>query len=67
LRKAVANTSFDVGGKRISATVSIGIANYPEQVADIMELMEKADEALYLSKRTGRNRVMQYGEEITAT
>jgi diguanylate cyclase (GGDEF)-like protein len=67
LRKAVANTSFDVGGKRISATVSIGIATYPEQVADITQLMEKADESLYLSKRTGRNRVMQYGEEIVPT
>ena len=67
LRKAVANTSFDVDGRRISATVSIGIATYPAQVADISQLLEKADESLYLSKRTGRNRVMQYGEEITAT
>lgn len=45
----------------------VGIANYPEQVPDITQLMERADESLYLSKRTGRNRVMQYGEEITAT
>jgi diguanylate cyclase (GGDEF)-like protein len=67
LRKAVANTSFDVEGRRISATVSIGIATYPTQVPDITQLLEKADESLYLSKRTGRNRVMQYGEEITAT
>lgn len=64
LRKAVANTSFDVGGKRIGATVSIGIATFPDQVSDITQLMEKADETLYISKRTGRNRVMRYGEEI---
>ncbi|MEY4642925.1 MAG: hypothetical protein RLZZ227_2919 [Pseudomonadota bacterium] len=67
LRKAVSNTSFDIGGRRIGATVSIGIATYPMQVADVSQLMEKADESLYLSKRTGRNRVMQYGEEIFAT
>jgi diguanylate cyclase (GGDEF)-like protein len=67
LRKAVANTSFDVSGRRIQATVSIGIATYPAQVSDITQLLEKADESLYLSKRTGRNRVMAYGEEITAT
>jgi diguanylate cyclase (GGDEF)-like protein len=66
LRKAVANTSFDVGGNRIAATVSIGIATYPQRVPDITLLLEKADESLYLSKRTGRNRVMQYGEEIVA-
>ena len=64
LRKAVANTSFDVSGKRISATVSIGLATFPAQVSDITQLMEKADESLYLCKRTGRNRVMHYGEEI---
>lgn len=67
LRKAVANTSFDVAGRRIQATVSIGIATFPAQVPDITQLIERADESLYLSKRTGRNRVMQYGEEITAT
>ncbi len=67
LRKAVANTSFDVGGRRIAATVSIGMATYPTQVPDITQLLEKADESLYLSKRTGRNRVMQYGEEIVST
>lgn len=66
LRKAVANTSFDVSGKRISATVSIGIATFPAQVPDITQLMEKADESLYLSKRTGRNRVMSFGDEVTA-
>ena len=67
LRKAVANTSFDASGKRISATVSVGIATFPDQVSDITQLLEKADESLYLSKRSGRNRVMQFGEEIVPT
>jgi diguanylate cyclase len=67
LRNAVANTSFDVGGKRIGATVSIGIATYPHQVSDITQLMEKADETLYVSKRGGRNRVVRCGEEVATT
>jgi diguanylate cyclase len=67
LRNAVCNTSFDIGGRRIAATVSVGIATYPTQVADVSQLMEKADESLYLSKRAGRNRVMQYGEEVSAS
>ncbi|MDY6983962.1 MAG: GGDEF domain-containing protein [Pseudomonadota bacterium] len=67
IRKAVANTGFDVDGKRIGVTVSIGLATWPDHVADITQLMEKADEGLYSSKRLGRNRVMRYGEEIVPT
>ncbi|MDT8397599.1 MAG: GGDEF domain-containing protein [Pseudomonadales bacterium] len=61
LRSAVANMSFDADGKRIMSTVSIGIATWPDNVHEINELLEKADETLYESKRTGRNRVSSYG------
>jgi diguanylate cyclase (GGDEF)-like protein len=60
LRNAVENTSFDVEGKAISSTVSIGIATYPDDVGNVYELLEKADEALYECKRTGRNNVISY-------
>jgi diguanylate cyclase (GGDEF)-like protein len=45
------------GGK---FTVSIGIATYPEDAANKSELIEKADQALYLAKANGRNRVAAY-------
>lgn len=64
LRQTVANTSFDHEGERVSGTVSIGVATYPVHVSDTGLLIERADESLYLGKRTGRNRVMHYGEEI---
>ena len=60
LRNAVENTSFDVDGKRITTTVSIGIATYPDEVLIAEELLEKADETLYESKKAGRNTVISY-------
>lgn len=60
LRNAVANTSFDVDGKPVSSTVSIGIATYPDEVGNVYDLLEKADEALYECKRSGRNNVVSF-------
>lgn len=60
LRSAIANTSFDIAGTPISTTVSIGVASYPEEVGEVGDLLEKADEALYESKRAGRNRVLSW-------
>lgn len=60
LRSAIENTSFDVDGERITTTVSIGVATYPDEVTVADELMEKADESLYESKNAGRNKVISY-------
>jgi len=43
-----------------SITVSIGIASFPEDSSDPIELVEMADSALYRAKREGRNRVEAY-------
>lgn len=60
LRSAVENTSFDVDGQAIGSTVSIGIASYPDEVGNVFDLLEKADEALYECNRAGRNNVISY-------
>lgn len=67
LRNAVENTSFDVDGQAISSTVSIGIATYPNEVGNVYELLEKADEALYECKRSGRNNVTSYSSVPSST
>ncbi|MBX3293076.1 MAG: GGDEF domain-containing protein [Acidobacteria bacterium] len=41
-------------------TVSIGVASFPEDSSDPIELVEMADSALYRAKRGGRNRVAAY-------
>ncbi len=58
IRKAVENHKFRVSPSHsISITISIGVATYPETVADTAHIVEKADEYLYRAKRTGRNKV----------
>jgi diguanylate cyclase (GGDEF)-like protein len=39
-------------------TVSMGLATYPDDATSIMELIEKTDQALYLAKKGGGNRVV---------
>jgi diguanylate cyclase (GGDEF)-like protein len=39
-------------------SVSIGLATFPDDASSIMELIEKTDQALYLAKKGGGNRVV---------
>ena len=43
-------------------TVSIGVAGYPEDADRREELLDKADWAMYLAKRRGRDQVATFGE-----
>ncbi|KPH06828.1 diguanylate cyclase (GGDEF)-like protein [Rhizobium leguminosarum] len=47
-------------------TLSIGVATRGESGGDFEQLIKKADEALYRSKREGRNRVEAFGENQQA-
>ncbi len=42
----------------IPLTVSMGLATYPDDASSIMELIEKTDQALYLAKKGGGNRIV---------
>lgn len=41
-------------------TISVGVASFPDDSKDPIELVEMADSALYRAKREGRNRVCAY-------
>jgi diguanylate cyclase (GGDEF)-like protein len=43
---------------RIRATLSVGVAVYPQHGSTIEELVARADQALYQAKRQGRNQVV---------
>ena len=46
-------------------TISIGVASYPEDGRDPIQLVELADSALYGAKRNGRNQVCAYRPAAT--
>lgn len=46
-----------VGEKEVSVSVSMGIAIYPDDGCDIIELLKQSDTAMYHAKRDGRNNV----------
>jgi diguanylate cyclase len=41
-------------------TISVGVAAFPDDARDPIELVELADSALYRAKRSGRNQVCAY-------
>lgn len=62
IRHQVMDTVFKEGNQQVKLTVSTGLMAYPEQPAgDEMEMIHKADQALYQAKETGRNQVIRYG------
>ncbi len=62
-RLAFAATTVQYAGTSITATLSMGIACYPQDGASIEELTRCADLALYQAKEQGRNRVVLFGHE----
>lgn len=65
IRSAIESQEFSVirTGKPVEShhvTISIGIAAFPQDSSDPIELVEMADSALYRAKREGRNRVCAY-------
>lgn len=55
---------FELDGKMLSVTTSIGIALGPEHGAEPSELMRSADMALYAAKAEGRNQAVLYTPAI---
>ncbi|MGQ9701967.1 MAG: diguanylate cyclase [bacterium] len=43
---------------KIKFTISVGIAHYPKDAKNRMELIEQADRALYSAKETGRDKIV---------
>ncbi len=57
IRKSVEIMAIPHGEATLKVTISLGVSYLAEDVKDKSILVEKADEALYTSKREGRNRV----------
>ncbi|MFN2491752.1 MAG: GGDEF domain-containing protein, partial [Pyrinomonadaceae bacterium] len=48
-------------------TISIGVAAFPDDATDPIQLVELADSALYRAKRSGRNRICAYRPSLAMT
>ena len=60
VREAVSELTFQSEKGPFQCTISMGIAIWPSDHEDTSELIELADQALYHSKKNGRNRVTVY-------
>lgn len=56
---------FDLSGHELLVTCSIGIAIYPDDSADVEELIKHADFSMYHAKSQGRNNCQFYSKQLT--
>ncbi|MBP2665987.1 MAG: diguanylate cyclase with sensor [Firmicutes bacterium] len=57
LRKTIEQSEIEWETEKIFVQVSIGVVEWSEQDVKFADLMKRADNSLYLAKRTGRNKV----------
>lgn len=61
IRKYLESNTFELGEKdrkkQINIRISVGVANYPRNAKNAVDLFRAADSALFRAKREGKNRV----------
>jgi diguanylate cyclase (GGDEF)-like protein/PAS domain S-box-containing protein len=57
LRERVANHVISIDGNDISIKISVGVAELAGDMESLESIMNRADQALYVAKKLGRNRV----------
>jgi len=60
IRQQLAATTIEVGGKQLQITASFGISQRMDDMTSPEQLVEMADQALLVAKRSGRDRAVAY-------
>ena len=60
VRIGVTELDIPVSGNPLEASISVGVVSYPDDGRTSDELLIRADQAMYASKRGGKNRVMGF-------
>jgi diguanylate cyclase (GGDEF)-like protein len=65
IRAAVDQHSFTLpSGARLHKTISVGVAEFPQDATTMYKAIKFADVALYEAKRSGRNKVVRFLPEM---
>ncbi len=57
IRQAIEGATIKAYDEKLKVTVSIGISTFPVNTRNMQDLIEMADQALYVAKETGKNKV----------
>ena len=60
MRRTISEASIHAGDVTLHVTASLGVAGHQIDIPGPEQLMERADQALALAKRSGRNRVIRF-------
>lgn len=64
-RDAVARATFSgPNGQNLQITISAGVAVFPDHGEDPLTLLDRADQAMYVAKNSGGNRVQLYDPSL---
>ena len=67
LRSTIDQWQWDIGDKTISVSVSIGLVSMESiDSSDLSEIVQRADDSLYVAKEHGRNRVILWDNSSKA-
>ncbi len=64
IRSAVEKLQIEVPGAVLKKTLSIGVADYPNDSNSFWQVVKYADVALYKAKEAGRNQVLHFDAEM---
>ena len=57
IRSQVEQNRIEIDGEELGASISAGVASYPSHASDVKELLQRADEAMYNAKKSGKNQI----------
>ena len=63
IRKAVEGKSIKVYDEELKVTISLGVSTFPKDAQEAQGIIDKADQALYRAKESGRNKIYLYSQK----